>query len=77
MWEDEILEELHRIRVRAASPSGEEHAQSFNYDFKAIFADWQKRQAASGRDVVSLQPKQQSHNTVQRTEQRYSLIRNS
>ncbi len=61
MWEDEILEELHRIR--------EEHAQSFNYDFKAIFADWQKRQAASGRDLVSLQPKQQSHNTVQRTEQ--------
>ena len=31
MWEDEILEELHRIR--------EEHAKSFNYDFKAIFAE--------------------------------------
>ncbi len=43
MWEDEILEELHRIR--------EEHAKSFNYDFKAIFADWQKRQAASGKKL--------------------------
>ncbi|MBD2777522.1 hypothetical protein [Iningainema tapete] len=60
MWEDEILEELHRIR--------EEHAKSFNYDFKAIFADWQNRQAASGRELVSLQPKQHSNNVVQRTE---------
>lgn len=47
MWEDEILEELHRIR--------EEQAKSFNYDFKALFADWQKRQAASGRQLASLQ----------------------
>lgn len=46
MWEDEILEEIHRIR--------EEHAKSFNYDFKAIFADWQKKQAESGREVVNL-----------------------
>ncbi|MCL1465694.1 hypothetical protein [Argonema galeatum] len=60
MWQDEILEELHRIR--------EEHAKSFNYDFKAIFADWQKRQAASGKELVSLQPKQPSNNAVQRTE---------
>ncbi len=60
MWEDEILEELHRIR--------EEHAKSFNYDFQAIFADWQKRQAESGKKLVSLQPKQRSNNTVQRTE---------
>jgi len=41
MWEDEILEELHQIR--------EEHAKSFNYDFKAIFADWLQKQAASGK----------------------------
>ncbi len=46
MWEDKILEEIHRIR--------EEHAKSFNYDFKAIFADWQKKQAESGREVVNL-----------------------
>jgi hypothetical protein len=60
MWEDEILEELHRIR--------EEHAKSFNYDFKAIFADWQKKQAESGRELVSLQPKRWSNHAVQRTE---------
>ena len=28
MWNDEILEEIYRIR--------EEHAKSFNYDLKAI-----------------------------------------
>jgi hypothetical protein len=44
MWEDEVLEELHKIR--------EEHARSFNYDFSAIFADWQKRQVASGKKLI-------------------------
>lgn len=57
MWQDEILDEIHKIRVRAASPSGEEHAKSFNYDLDAMFADWQKKQAESGREVVSLPPK--------------------
>ena len=61
MWEDEILEELHRIR--------EEHAKSFNYDFKAIFADWQKRQAASGRQLVSLQRQQQFNKALEPTTQ--------
>lgn len=56
MWEDSILEGLHQVR--------EEHAKSFNYDFKAIFADWQKRQAASGKNLVSLHPKRQSNNTL-------------
>ena len=55
MWEDEILEELYRVR--------EEHAKSFNYDFKAIFADWQRRQAKSGKHLVSLEQKQLSNNT--------------
>ncbi len=32
MWEDEILEEIHRIR--------EEHAKAFNYDIKAICEDF-------------------------------------
>ncbi|KKD36713.1 MAG: hypothetical protein WAN66_01305 [Limnoraphis robusta] len=49
MWQDEILEEIHRIR--------EEHAKSFNYDLDAMFADWRKKQAESGRQVVSLPPK--------------------
>lgn len=61
MWEDPILEELHRLR--------EEHAKSFNYDFKAIFADWQKKQVKSGKKLVSLQPKPRSNNAMQQTEQ--------
>jgi hypothetical protein len=48
---------LHRIR--------EEHAKSFNYDFKAIFADWQKRQATSGRKLVSLQHQKQSNKALE------------
>lgn len=50
MKPDEIVEAIHRIRDR--------YAQSFNYDLKAIFADLQKKQAESGRKVVSLLPKQ-------------------
>lgn len=46
VWQDEILDEVHNIR--------EEHAKSFNYDLEAMFADWQKRQSESGREVVSL-----------------------
>ena len=53
MWEDEILEELYRIR--------EAHAKAFNYDFEAIFADWINRQSKSGRHLVSLQDKQESN----------------
>lgn len=32
MWEDEILDEIHRIR--------EQHVKSLNYDLKAICEDW-------------------------------------
>ncbi|WNZ25442.1 hypothetical protein HJG54_23020 [Leptolyngbya sp. NK1-12] len=49
MWQDEILDEIHKIR--------EEHAKSFNYDLDAMFADWQKRQSEGGREVVSLPPR--------------------
>jgi hypothetical protein len=49
MWQDEILDEIHKIR--------EDHAKSFNYDLDAMFADWQKRQLEGGRKVVSLPPK--------------------
>jgi hypothetical protein len=52
MWRDEILEEIHRIR--------EEHAKAFNYDLKAICGDLQKRQAASGRKIIS-KPLRQPH----------------
>lgn len=49
IWQDEILDEVHNIR--------EEHAKSFNCDLEAMFADWQKKQSESGREVVSLPPK--------------------
>ncbi|MBD2481299.1 hypothetical protein [Planktothrix sp. FACHB-1365] len=49
MYQDAIVEEIHRIR--------EEYSQSFNHDLKAIFADLQKQQAESGREVVSLSRK--------------------
>lgn len=61
MWQDEILEEIHQIR--------EEHAKSFNYDFKAIFADWQKKQALNGRQLISLQPKWPSNDASEPTVQ--------
>ncbi len=49
MWEDEIVEEIHRIR--------EEYAKSFNYDLNAIFADLRKKQQESGKEVVNLSRK--------------------
>jgi hypothetical protein len=46
MWKDEILEEIYRIR--------EEHAKSFNYDLQAICDDLRKKEAASGRQIISV-----------------------
>ncbi|NET62750.1 MAG: hypothetical protein F6K47_43680 [Symploca sp. SIO2E6] len=56
MWRDEILEEIYRSR--------EEHALAFNYDLKAICDDLRKRQAQSGRKIISqpLRQPHQSHN---------------
>lgn len=60
MWQDEILEEIHRIR--------EQHAKSFNYDLDAIFEDWQKKQSESGRKIVALPPKQPFNKSLHLTE---------
>lgn len=49
MYQDVIVEEIHRIR--------EEYSQSFNHNLKALFADLQKQQAESGRKVVNLSRK--------------------
>jgi hypothetical protein len=49
MWQDEVLDEIHKFR--------EEHAKSFNYDLDTMFADWQQRQGESGRKVVSFSRK--------------------
>jgi hypothetical protein len=44
MWEDPIVEEVHRIREKLAA--------EYNFDVKAIFADLRKRQAALGGRLV-------------------------
>ena len=49
MYQDEIVEEIHKIR--------QEYSRSFNHDLRAIFADLQKQQAESGREVVNLSRK--------------------
>jgi hypothetical protein len=49
MWKDEIVEEIHQIR--------EQYAESFNYDLDAIFIDLRKKEAASGKEVVTLSRK--------------------
>lgn len=49
MLQDEIVEEIHKIR--------QEYSRSFNHDLKAIFADLQQKQAESGREIVSLSRK--------------------
>jgi hypothetical protein len=46
MFQDEIIEGIHRVR--------EEYSSSLNHDLKAIFADLQKQQAEGGREVVTL-----------------------
>ena len=49
MWQDPIVEEVHRLR--------DEHAKGFGYDLHAICEDIRKRQLASGRKVVSRPPR--------------------
>ncbi|MBW4616074.1 MAG: hypothetical protein KME21_22890 [Desmonostoc vinosum HA7617-LM4] len=49
MWQDEIVEEIHQIR--------EAYAKSLNYDLDAIFEDLRKKEAESGKEVVSLSRK--------------------
>ena len=49
MFQDEIVEEIHRIR--------EEYSRSSNHDLKAIFADLQRQQGESRKEVVNLSRK--------------------
>ena len=48
-WTDPIVEEVRHAR--------DEHTARFNYDLKAICADLRRRQDASDRSVLSLEPK--------------------
>ncbi len=44
MWEDPIVEEVHRTREKLAAEYG--------FDVKAIFADLRKRQASLGSRLI-------------------------
>jgi antirestriction protein len=45
MWQNEVLEEIQKVR--------EEHAKSFNYDLEAICADLRKQESNSERQILS------------------------
>lgn len=49
MWTDEIVEEVRRAR--------EAHAAANGNDLRRIFQDLKRRQEASGRRTVTLQPR--------------------
>ena len=57
MWNDPIVDELHRIRER--------HARQFGYDLRRMFEHLKQEQASSNRKVVSRPRKRKS--TLART----------
>ncbi|BAZ20274.1 hypothetical protein NIES4073_11500 [Kalymmatonema gypsitolerans NIES-4073] len=58
MWNDEILEEIHKYR--------EEYAKSFNYDLHAIVEDLRRKQAARVKQIIS-KPLKESKKPLQST----------
>ena len=63
MKENEILEEIHRVRA--------EHARECNYDIDVIFAEMRedlKRLQAEGWKVVTPAPREQEISTALREE---------
>jgi hypothetical protein len=49
MWQDEIVEEVREARRT--------HAAAHDHDLHRIFADLKRKEEASGRQVVTLQPR--------------------
>ncbi|MGH9928233.1 MAG: hypothetical protein ACREA9_03285 [Pyrinomonadaceae bacterium] len=49
MWEDEIVEQVRRVR--------DEYAAKFNYDLEAIYKDIKEQEEQNQHKVVSLPPK--------------------
>ena len=49
MWEDEIVEEVRKVR--------DEYAARFDYDLEAIYNDIKEQEKQSRRKFVSLPPK--------------------
>jgi len=58
MWEDEIVEEVRRVR--------EELAARFNYDIKAIVENARKEQGEPRRKMVSFPPRKPDSNRGQK-----------
>jgi len=49
MWNDPVIEEIHKIRA--------EHAARFRYDLAAIVEDVRKEEQQSGKRFISLPPR--------------------
>lgn len=49
MWKDPIVEEVRRVR--------DAHAAAHGYDLRRIYEDLKRKEAASGRTLVSFPPK--------------------
>ena len=49
MWEDEIVEQVRRVR--------DEYAAKFNYDLEAIYKEIKEQEEQNQHRVVSLPPK--------------------
>jgi len=62
MWEDPIVAEVHRTREKLAA--------ACNFDIKAYFADFRKRQAALGDRLVH--PKKRAELTAEADRGRHS-----
>ncbi|MGK7957725.1 MAG: hypothetical protein AB4063_21105 [Crocosphaera sp.] len=45
MWQDEVLEEIYKIR--------EEHAKSFNYNLRKMCEDLRQKQIKTERKVIT------------------------
>ena len=58
MWEDEIVEEVRRVR--------NEYAAKFNHDLEAIYKDIKEQEKKNQRRVVSLPPKKPELVTVEK-----------
>ena len=52
MWEDPIVEEVHKAR--------DAHAAKFNYNLQAIYRDLKEQEKQSGRTFVSYPPQAHS-----------------
>ena len=62
MCRDEIVEEVRRVR--------QAHAAAHGYDLRRIVEDLRRKEEASGRTVVTLQPKPVDARARQRRERR-------